>query len=52
MFVRGMDHFSSHHDYSKQILLTPPLVETAQYLITAHVTGFKTVDSKNIGHKL
>ena len=42
MFVRDMDHLSSHHVYSKQILLTPPTMETAQYLITAHVTGLKT----------
>ena len=42
MFVRGMDHFSSHHDYSKQILLTPPPVKTAQYLIIAHVNVLKT----------
>ena len=28
--------------YSKQILLTPPPMETAQYLITAHITGLKT----------
>ena len=41
MFVRG-DHLSSYHVYSKQILLTSPPMETAQYLITAHITGFKT----------
>ena len=35
MFVKDMDHLSSHHVYSKQILLTPPTMETAQYLITA-----------------
>ena len=39
MFVKDMDHLSSHHVYSKQILLTPPTMETVQYLITAHVTG-------------
>ena len=47
MFVRGMCHFSSHQDYSKQILPTdptppPPFMETAQYLIIAHITGMKT----------
>ena len=41
MFFRGMDHLSSHHVYSKQTLLTPSHMETAQYLITAHVTGLK-----------
>ena len=42
MFVRGMDHLSSHHVYGKQTLLIQSPMKTAQYLITAHVTGLKT----------